>query len=93
MNAQLDMHNKITATQLHRMVKLQLDTLAKRPELAAVLPPLMVWGAPGLGKSTILREAAREAGNRTEDRAVATTTSSPRCSIRRLRSQSRRRPT
>ncbi len=62
MNAQLDMHNKITATQLHRMVKLQLDTLAKRPELAAVLPPLMVWGAPGLGKSTILRDAAREAG-------------------------------
>ena len=62
MNAQLDMHNKITASQLHRMVKLQLDTLAKRPELAAVLPPLMVWGAPGLGKSTILRDAAREAG-------------------------------
>ena len=51
MNTQLDMHNKITATQLHRMVRLQLDTLAKRPELAAVLPPLMVWGAPGLGKS------------------------------------------
>ncbi len=62
MNAQLDMHNKITATQLHRMVRLQLDTLAKRPELAAVLPPLMVWGAPGLGKSTILRDATREAG-------------------------------
>lgn len=62
MNAQLDMHNKITASQLHRMVRLQLDTLAKRPELAAVLPPLMVWGAPGLGKSTILRDAAREAG-------------------------------
>ena len=62
MNAQLDMHNKITATQLHRMVRLQLDTLAKRPVLAAVLPPLMVWGAPGLGKSTILRDAAREAG-------------------------------
>ena len=38
MNTQLDMHNKITATQLHRMVRLQLDTLAKRPELAAVLP-------------------------------------------------------
>ncbi|MBR0056448.1 MAG: hypothetical protein IJP66_03890 [Kiritimatiellae bacterium] len=62
MNVQLDMHNKITATQLHRMVRLQLDTLAKRPVLAAVLPPLMVWGAPGLGKSTILRDAAREAG-------------------------------
>ena len=62
MNTHLDMHNNITATQLHRMVRLQLDTLAKRPELAAVLPPLMVWGAPGLGKSTILRDAAREAG-------------------------------
>ena len=62
MEAKLDMHNRITAAQLRRMVMLQLDTLAKNPDLAVALPPLMVWGAPGLGKSTILREAAREAG-------------------------------
>ena len=62
MSPQLDMHNTVTAAQLRRLVNLQLDTLAKNPERAAELPPLMVWGAPGLGKSTILRDAAREAG-------------------------------
>ena len=62
MSPQLDMHNTVTAAQLRRLVNLQLDTLAKNPERAAALPPLMVWGAPGLGKSTILRDAAREAG-------------------------------
>lgn len=62
MASPLDTHNRITAAQLHRLVNLQLDTLAKNPERAAELPPLMVWGAPGLGKSTILRDAAREAG-------------------------------
>ena len=30
--------------------------------MAHELPPLMVWGAPGLGKSSILREVARELG-------------------------------
>ena len=62
MSPQLDMHNTVTAAQLRRLVNLQLETLAKNPERAAELPPLMVWGAPGLGKSTILRDAAREAG-------------------------------
>ena len=33
------------------------DTSEKR---AAMIPPLMVWGAPGLGKSTVVREIAEE---------------------------------
>ena len=30
--------------------------------MAKMLPPLMVWGAPGLGKSSILQKAARDQG-------------------------------
>ena len=59
MDTQLDMHNRVTGEQLERILKLQLETLAKRPEMAKMLPPLMVWGAPGLGKSSILQKAAR----------------------------------
>ena len=62
MDAKLDMHNRVTGEQLERILKLQLETLAKRPEMAKVLPPLMVWGAPGLGKSSILQKAARDQG-------------------------------
>ena len=49
----LDMHNRVTGEQLERILKLQLKALKESPELAKVLPPLMVWGAPGLGKSTL----------------------------------------
>jgi hypothetical protein len=62
MDMKLDMHNRVTGEQLERILKLQLETLAKRPEMAKVLPPLMVWGAPGLGKSSILQKAARDQG-------------------------------
>ena len=62
MDTKLDMHNRVTGEQLERILKLQLETLAKRPEMAKVLPPLRVWGAPGLGKSSILQKAARDQG-------------------------------
>lgn len=58
----IDTHNRLTGKQLSDILKLQLKTLAEKPELAAELPPLMVWGAPGLGKSTIIRDIAAEFG-------------------------------
>ena len=61
-NAVLDMHNRISATQLEKVIRMQLKTLEEHPELSHVLPPLMVWGAPGLGKSSIIRGVADEMG-------------------------------
>ena len=58
----IDMHNRITASQLENVLRMQLKTLAEHPELAHVLPPLMVWGAPGLGKSSIIKGIANEMG-------------------------------
>lgn len=40
----------------------QLRQLHERPELAAELPPVMLWGAPGVGKSAIVREVADREG-------------------------------
>ena len=58
----LDMHNRVSAPQLEKIIKMQLNALENNPSKANLLPPLMVWGAPGLGKSTIIRKIAEEAG-------------------------------
>ena len=58
----IDLHNKVTGEELERLLKMQLAALAEDPRMAYELPPLMVWGAPGLGKSSILRDVARELG-------------------------------
>lgn len=62
MEPNLDMHNRVTAMELERIMRLQLEALARDPSAAKELPPLMVWGAPGLGKSSILRQAATALG-------------------------------
>ena len=58
----MDLHNRVTGEELEKLLKRQLTALAERPEAARELPPLMVWGAPGLGKSSILRDAADALG-------------------------------
>ena len=60
--AGIDLHNKVTGEELEKLLKMQLKALTANPELAKTLPPLMVWGAPGLGKSSILQDVARELG-------------------------------
>lgn len=40
----------------------QLRQLHDHPELAAELPPVMLWGAPGVGKSSIVRQVAEQEG-------------------------------
>ena len=58
----LDMRNKITPEDLEAIVRNNVEIIAENPELSSALPPLMVWGGPGMGKSTILRNVAKEAG-------------------------------
>ncbi len=59
-NTILDMHNQISTENLETLVRHQLRLIFNKPELAKFLPPLMVWGAPGIGKSSILRSIAAE---------------------------------
>ena len=56
----IDLHNKITVSELENLFRNVLDSLWKGNAAPDKLPPLMVWGAPGLGKSTIIRELAKE---------------------------------
>ena len=57
-----DMHNKITVNGLEQLFRNILDSLWNGKAAPEKLPPLMVWGAPGLGKSTIIRNLAKEYG-------------------------------
>lgn len=59
---QIDNHNAIAAPDFESLLRLQLRALWEGTCPADKLPPLMVWGAPGLGKSSIIRELAREYG-------------------------------
>ena len=58
----LDMRNKISPEDLESIVRHQVGLIAEEPSIAAQLPPLMVWGGPGVGKSTILRKIAENMG-------------------------------
>ena len=58
----IDMHNRVTTGELERLLRHQLTQIFEHPEQADQLPPLMIWGAPGIGKSTIIRTVARELG-------------------------------
>lgn len=60
--ATLDLHNRIGAQELIRLLDETLSALERDPALSRKLPPLMVWGAPGIGKSTIFKEAAARHG-------------------------------
>ena len=48
--------------RLRALVEHHVRALHADPELATLLPPLMVWGPPGIGKSTVLRDVAEQEG-------------------------------
>jgi len=43
-------------TAIQQIVQHQLQLLSTDPALAHQLPPLMLWGPPGVGKSSVIRE-------------------------------------
>lgn len=54
--------NRVSAAQLERLLQAQLDMIRDAPSQAKALPPLMVWGPPGVGKSSIMRAVADSLG-------------------------------
>ncbi|RUO62206.1 ATP-binding protein [Pseudidiomarina insulisalsae] len=51
-----------TPRDVQTIIRAQLELLWEQPELAQTIPPLMLWGAPGVGKSTVIRELCQKLG-------------------------------
>lgn len=48
--------------QATALLEHQVDLLRQNPDLAELLPPIMLWGPPGVGKSSVVRSVAERAG-------------------------------
>ena len=58
----IDMHNITSAEEVMNIIETSATTLMKIPELAGSLPAIMLRGAPGVGKSTIVKSVAEKLG-------------------------------
>ncbi len=58
----IDLHNRVSCRQLEKLLDAQLDALGQDPGQAKFLPPIMIWGPPGVGKSSIIRTVAESRG-------------------------------
>ena len=54
--------NVTSITKAKKILQHQLDILWDNPEKAEMVPPLMIWGPPGIGKSTFIRNLCKENG-------------------------------
>lgn len=60
--ATLDNHNIISSVELADIIKTSAMAIMANPSLSHVIPPTLVRGAPGVGKSTIVKAVADELG-------------------------------
>jgi len=58
----LDIHNKVSPTELEKIIKKNMETILENPEMSKDIPPILIRSSPGMGKSTIVKEVAKEMG-------------------------------
>lgn len=56
----LDTRNLITHEDLERIVKIQLKSIWENPATVKTIPPLLVHGSPGIGKSQAIKSICEE---------------------------------
>ena len=62
MNANINTNNVVSISTAIDIIKTSAKTIINDPELVNTIPPIMLRGAPGVGKSTIVRKIADELG-------------------------------
>lgn len=61
-NTKIDLHNVTTSDEALDIIETSVKTLINNPTLAHSLPAIMLRGAPGVGKSSIVKEIADRLG-------------------------------
>lgn len=61
-NVAIDMHNLTSSDEIFNIIETSAATLMNHPELAGSLPAIMLRGAPGVGKSSIVKAVADKLG-------------------------------
>lgn len=54
----LDIHNKVSCKELEDIITTHVKSVIEDKTLASKLPPILIHGSPGLGKSSIVRSVA-----------------------------------
>ena len=63
MNAvSIDTHNLVSSDEVFNIIETAAKNLIDHPEMAGTIPAIMLRGAPGVGKSTIVRSVAEKLG-------------------------------
>ncbi len=52
----------VSLQEVHAILRHQAGALLEAPELAPQLPPTLLWGPPGVGKSSVVRAVCAELG-------------------------------
>jgi len=60
MNKQLEQLKTCNVSEAQTILKHHLSAIWENPELSGKLPPMMIWGPPGIGKSTLVRGVTEE---------------------------------
>lgn len=58
----IDMHNIISSDEAFNIIRTNAETLINNPSLSHAIPPAMIRGAPGVGKSSIVKAVADSLG-------------------------------
>lgn len=61
-NVGIDTHNVISSTTAAEIIKTTVKAVLANPEISSALPPIILRGAPGVGKSSIVKSVAKELG-------------------------------
>lgn len=63
MENKIDMHNLVSSEEIFKIIDTSVKTLAENPEKNAfAIPAIMLRGAPGVGKSSIIKSVAKANG-------------------------------
>ena len=58
----IDTHNIVFASELQDILRSEITAVREDETVSAKIPPVMVWGPPGVGKSAIVKAVAKAAG-------------------------------